>query len=169
MTPAGMDRDDWNITHQLLYHLSFTSELISIRQELLLQQDCGLTLSEWRILSVISSFTPIASKDITRVTTLNKVAVSRSLARLTEQGLVERSVSAADNRMQYLTLTRAGRQRFRKARESFVRWSDSLFGALDAAEVRALKQSLRKIRRRLGEVTREERALSEDFIFGDKA
>lgn len=164
-----MSRDDWNITHQLLYHLSFTSELIGIRQELMLQKECGLTLSEWRILSVISSFTNIASKDITRVTTLNKVAVSRSLARLTEAGLVERTVSDTDNRLQRLTLTRSGKQRFRKARESFTRWSDALLGGLDAAEIDDLKQSLRKIRRRLGEVTREERALREDFIFGGKA
>lgn len=164
-----MSRDDWNITHQLLYHLSFTSELIGIRQEMLLQEECGLTLSEWRIMSVISSFTPIASKDITRVTTLNKVAVSRALSRLTEEGLIERAVSDSDNRMQYLTLTRVGRQRFRKARESFERWSDSLLGALDSREIKALKQSLMKIRQRLGEVTQEERALSEQFIFGRKS
>lgn len=164
-----MAQDEWNITHQLLYHLTFTSELIGIRQELMLQHECGLTLSEWRILSVISSFTPIASKDITRVTTLSKVAVSRSLARLTDEGLVLRTMSDADNRMHHLALTRAGKQRFRKARESFGRWSDALLGTLDEAEIGQLKRSLKKIRRRLGEVTSEDRALSEDFIFGDKS
>ena len=164
-----MSRDDWNITHQLLYHLSFTSELIGIRQELMLQEECGLTLSEWRIMSVVASFTPIASKDITRVTTLNKVAVSRSISRLTEDGLIERTVSDNDNRMQYLSLTREGRQRFRKARQVFERWSDSLLGDLGSDEVRQLKQTLMKLRKRLGEITDEERAHSEPFIFGRKA
>ncbi|MEJ7929477.1 MarR family transcriptional regulator [Ramlibacter sp. AN1015] len=163
---AALRPDEWNVTHQLLYHLSFTSELIGIQEEVMLQRECALTLSEWRIMSVIASFTPIASKDITKVTTLNKVAVSRSLAKLVGEGLVERTVSDGDSRMQYLALSRAGKQRFRKAQGHFLRWSESLFGALSPAETKALKLSLTKVRRRLAEITDEERALSEEFIFG---
>jgi DNA-binding MarR family transcriptional regulator len=164
-----MRRDDWDITQHLLYHLSFTTELIAFREEIVLQEACSLTLSEWRILTVIASFAPISSKDITRVTTLNKVGVSRGIARLTAQGLIERAVSDSDNRMQYLSLTPAGRQRHRKARESFGRWSDSLLGVLGPDEVRQLKQVLMKLRARLGEITDEERAHSEMFIFGSKS
>ena len=161
-----MRSDPWNITEHLLYHLSFTSELVSSREELMLRQACGLTLTEWRIMTIISSFAPISSKDITRVTTLNKVAVSRTIAKLSGEGLIERVVSATDQRMQYLSLTRAGKQRHRKARENFGKWSDSLLDVLSPKEVRDLKQLLLKLRGRLGEITDDERARSEMFIFG---
>lgn len=163
-----MKRDDWNITDQLLYHLTFTSELISSRQGDLLQSSCGLSLYEWRIMSVISSFKPIASKDIAQVTTMNKVAVSRALARLTDEGLIEKTVSKSDNRVQYLSLTRQGRARFGKARDVFEHWTDSLMSGLRPAEVETLKAALMKLRKRLGEVTDDERARNEDFIFGKR-
>lgn len=164
--PAGMRSDEWNITEHLLYHLSFTSELVSSREELMLQEACGLTLVEWRIMTIISTFAPISSKDITRVTTLNKVAVSRTIAKLTGEGLIERVVSETDQRMQYLSLTRAGKQQHRRARESFGRWSGSLLDVLSPKEVRDLKQGLMKLRVRLGEITDDERACSQMFIFG---
>jgi len=161
-------RETWNINDQFLYHLSFTSDLIGFQEELMFQETCGITLAEWRVLSVVSSFKPISSKDITKVTTLNKVAVSRVLARLTEKGLIERAVATRDNRMQYLSLTSAGKQQFRKARAAFEKWSGSLLGALAPGEIEQLKHYLMKLRKRLGEITDEERARNEAFIFGRK-
>lgn len=164
----GINRDSWNITNHLLYHLSFTSELIGIREELMLQEECGIALSEWRILSVMASFKPISSKDITRVTTLNKVAVSRAIARLTREGLIERVAASSDNRMQYLSLTAAGKQKFCKARASVDKWTGSLLNTLEPREIEELKTYLMRLRKRLGEITDEERARNETFIFGSK-
>lgn len=139
----------WNVSEHLLYHLSFTSELIGLREEAMLKDSCGLGLAEWRVLSLIASFPRISSRDITRVSTLSKVMVSRVLARLADAGLIERIVAEADNRMQYLELTKAGKQIFRQARARFEAWSDSLLEPLDAKEVRLLKQTLTRLRTQL--------------------
>lgn len=158
-----MSRDDWNITEQAIFHLSFTVELVAIRQEMLLQETCGLSLSEWRVLSLVSSFGTLSSKEITRLTTINKVTLSRTVAKLTAEGLLDRSVSDADSRVQNLTLTRSGTRRFQKARDAFEQWSADLLGGVAAPELQELKQVLRKIRVRLGQITGDERALNDSF------
>jgi DNA-binding MarR family transcriptional regulator len=143
---------DWNISEHLLYHLSFTSELIGLREEAMLKDSCGLTLADWRVLSLIASFTPVTSRDITRVSTLSKVMVSRVISRLTDAGFIERAVVESDNRMQYLKLTKAGARQFRQAKARFERWSESLLSALDASEVGLLKRTLTKLRTQLQEL-----------------
>jgi DNA-binding MarR family transcriptional regulator len=158
-----MSRDDWNITEQAIFHLSFTVELVAIRQEMLLQEACGLNLSEWRVLSLVYSFGTLSSKDITRLTTINKVTLSRTVAKLTAEGLLERTVSDADSRVQNLTLTRTGLRRFHKAREAFEQWSGDLLSSVAAPELQELKAVLGKIRARLGQITGDERALNESF------
>src|SRR5690606_38002058 len=40
-------RSDWDVTSRLLYHLSVTSDLIGIREEMMFQETCGMTLAEW--------------------------------------------------------------------------------------------------------------------------
>lgn len=161
-------RGDWDITSRLLYHLSFTSDLIGIREEMMFLETCGLTLSQWRVLSVIASIKPVSSKDITKLTTLNKVAVSRTIARLTEDGLIERTISSSDSRMQYLSLTAAGKKQFRKARDNYEKWTGALFEPLSSCDAETLLGLLTKLRNRLGEITDEERARSEAFIFGSE-
>lgn len=164
-----MSRDDWNITEQAIFHLSFTVELVAIRQEMLMQKTCGLSLSEWRVLSLVFSFGTLSSKDITRLTTIHKVTLSRTVAKLTSDGLLERTVSDADSRVQNLALTRLGQRRFQKAREAFEQWSGDLLSGVDAPELQELKQVLRKIRVRLGQITGDERAQNESFALDSRA
>lgn len=158
-----MSSDDWDITEQAIFHLSFTVELVAIRQEMLLQQSCGLSLSEWRVLALVSSFGTLSSKDITRLTTINKVTLSRTVAKLTAEGLLDRTVSDADSRVQNLALTRLGQRRFLKAKQAFEQWSGDLLSGVDAPQLQQLKQVLHKIRIRLGQITGDERALSDSF------
>lgn len=165
-SPETRVRSDWDITGRLLYHLSFTSDLIGIREEMMFMETCGLTLSQWRVMSVIASIKPVSSKDITKLTTLNKVAVSRTIARLNEDGLIKRTTSSSDSRIQFLSLTVAGKKQFRKARESYEKWTGALFESLSTHDAETLLTLLTELRSRLGDMTGEERARSEEFIFG---
>lgn len=164
-----MSRDDWNITEQAIFHLSFTVELVAIRQEMLMQESCGLSLSEWRVLSLVSSFGTLSSKEITRLTTINKVTLSRTVAKLTTEGLLDRTVSDADSRVQNLSLTRSGLRRFQRAKAAFEQWSGDLLSEVGSQELQELKQVLRKIRLRLGEITGDERAQNESFAPDSRA
>ena len=91
------------------------------------------------------------------------MTLSRTVAKLTSEGLLERTVSDADSRVQNLTLSRAGTRRFLKAREAFDQWSGEVLGAVAPSELKELKRVLGKIRTRLGQVTGEERGQSEFF------
>jgi DNA-binding MarR family transcriptional regulator len=156
----------WNVSEHLLYHLSFTSELIGLREEAMFKECCGLGLADWRVLSLIASSVQSSSRDITRVSTLSKVMVSRVIARLTDAGLIERVRSETDNRMQYLELTKAGKQVFRQAKARFEEWSESLLEPLNAADIRLLKQTLTRLRTRLGEMEGEDSIDMRVFALG---
>lgn len=168
LPPSGRRRPSWHITDGLLYHLSFTSELLTAHQEAMLAKERGISLTEWRILAVVSSFRRISSKDITRVSSMNKAAVSRGVARLEAEGLVERVVDAVDTRIHWLRLTRGGKSAFAGIRRSVESWTAPIVSALDADEMRVFKKCLARLRARLGDVTGEPRAMSDAFIFRDR-
>jgi DNA-binding MarR family transcriptional regulator len=86
--------------------------------------------------------------DVIAHTTLDKMQVSRAVARLEGNGLIEREHVADDRRARVLRLTAAGRALFRRiaplarARETF------LLDALDADERRVLDRAIDKLRER---------------------
>jgi DNA-binding MarR family transcriptional regulator len=64
--------------------------------------------------------------------------------RLEDQGLVKRSPSARDRRVQYVGLTAAGRKFFRAMARANADWVAELFAELSGEDVEALMQVLAK-------------------------
>jgi DNA-binding MarR family transcriptional regulator len=69
-----------------------------------------ITIAEWRVLAHVGRHGDLSVKVVAAYTALDKVTVSRAVARLVAKRLVRRRVNPADARLVMLTLTAAGRR-----------------------------------------------------------
>ncbi len=91
------------------YRLSVLSNAISRSIARLYHQRFGLAIPEWRVMAVLGRFGPLPANGVCRRTEMDKVRVSRAVARLQARGLVERRTDAADRRRSVLRLAPQGR------------------------------------------------------------
>ncbi|TAD88962.1 MAG: MarR family transcriptional regulator [Alphaproteobacteria bacterium] len=92
----------------LPYRLSVLSERISGAIARLYQERFDLTIPEWRVLAIIGRFGPVTATEVGQRTAMDKVRVSRAIARLVEHGRLAQSEDATDRRRKRLAFTRAG-------------------------------------------------------------
>lgn len=92
------------------YRLSVITNTISAAIGAIYGERFGLTIPEWRALAVLGRYAPLSAGEIAARTAMDKVQVSRALARLGAGGLVARREDGADRRRAALELTTAGRR-----------------------------------------------------------
>ncbi|MGB0748306.1 MAG: MarR family winged helix-turn-helix transcriptional regulator [Magnetospiraceae bacterium] len=69
-----------------------------------------LSVNEWRSMVVLNNFEPLSAKEIVTRSSLDKVNVSRAIARLQERQFLERHVDPSDRRRVLLRLTAKGKK-----------------------------------------------------------
>ena len=96
------------LEHFLPYRLSILSNTVSqaIADDYQKRHDLGVT--EWRVMAVLARFPGLSAREVAQRTAMDKVAVSRALARLVDDGRVDRSVHADDKRRSVLRLSASG-------------------------------------------------------------
>ena len=92
----------------LPYRLSVLSNQISGAIARLYAERFDLTIAEWRVMAVLGRFGPQTAVEITGRTAMDKVRVSRAVARLTSMGRLARADDPADRRRKPMRLTKAG-------------------------------------------------------------
>jgi DNA-binding MarR family transcriptional regulator len=97
----------------------------------------GLRSQEWKVLSVVNSFGPLAPTEIGNWVTLDKAAISRALRELCRLGHVERHLSRTDGRSITISITETGRQVYARMTERTAQLQKRLFSGSNAAEIRA--------------------------------
>src|SRR3569623_3199161 len=92
----------------LPYRLSIVSNTVSqaIADDYQRRFDLGVT--EWRVMAVLARFDGLSAREVAARTAMDKVAVSRALARLVEAGRVDRAIHEGDKRRSVLNLSEAG-------------------------------------------------------------
>lgn len=94
----------------LPYRLSVLSNTVSRGISAAYVDRFGLSIREWRIIAVLGRFPGLSAADIVKRTEMDKVAVSRAVARLIGDGRLERSLSDADKRRSVLVLSGEGKR-----------------------------------------------------------
>jgi len=94
----------------LPYRLSVLTNLMSSTFAKSYGRRFGLTIPEWRAMAVLGRFAPLSANEICRRTAMDKVRVSRAVARLKKAGLVERSTDRTDRRRSALRLSPSGKR-----------------------------------------------------------
>lgn len=68
----------------------------------------ALSVTEWRVMAVLGRYPDLSANEVAQRTAMDKVAVSRAVARLVEAGRLQRDTHGDDRRRSVLRLSEAG-------------------------------------------------------------
>jgi len=107
--PVGKPPADLLVLERFLpYRLSILSNRVSQAIARRYAKTFGLTIPEWRVIAVLGRRPGLSAKEVAEATEMDKVAVSRAVARLIAGGRVAAETHEEDARKQVLRLTQAG-------------------------------------------------------------
>ncbi|KRF01816.1 MarR family transcriptional regulator [Frateuria sp. Soil773] len=106
--PATAEHAPLQLEHFLPYRLSILSNTISQAIADDYQRRYDISMTEWRVMAVLARFEGLSAREVAERTAMDKVAVSRALARLVAAGRVDRAIHDDDRRRSVLSLTEAG-------------------------------------------------------------
>ena len=106
--PATAEHAPLQLEHFLPYRLSILSNTISQAIADDYQSRHDISMTEWRVMAVLARYAGLSAREVAERTAMDKVAVSRALARLVEAGRVDRAVHDNDKRRSVLNLSDAG-------------------------------------------------------------
>jgi DNA-binding MarR family transcriptional regulator len=69
----------------------------------------GLTIPEWRVMAVLGGTPRLSAREVAKRTEMDKVQVSRAVARLLRMRRIQRSADGDDGRVTRLSLSEPGR------------------------------------------------------------
>lgn len=149
-----MTRATLDLNHFLPYRLSVISNHISQTIAAIYQERFGLSITEWRVLAVLGRYPGLSANGVAGRTAMDKVAVSRAVARLLRTGLIERETHGDDRRRSVLQLSAEGDRIYDQVVPMALAYERDLLAELDEHE-RAL---LDRLLTRLDEASRPEPA-----------
>jgi len=133
--------DRLDLEHFLPYRLSVLANRVSRGFARLYERRFDLKLPEWRVIAVLGRHPGITASDVTERTAMDKVAISRALARLQEMGRVSTQEDESDRRRQILSLSEEGWSVYRQIVPLAMRIEAELMADF-SAEDRALLDRL---------------------------
>lgn len=129
----------------LPYRLSVLSNRISQTIANLYGRRFGLAITEWRVMAVLGRFSGLSAGEVAERTAMDKVAVSRAVARLLERGLIERETHGDDRRRSVLGLSEVGYGVYDEVAPMTLECERQLLAPLDAADRQQLDTLLAKL------------------------
>ena len=129
----------------LPYRLSILSNTVSSRIAKSYAERFSLTVPEWRVMAVLGRFPGLTAGEVTERTAMDKVQVSRAVARLLRTKRIERRVVDGDRRARHLFLTAEGRAVYSEIVPLALDYERRLAVSLSAAERGQLEKLLSKL------------------------
>lgn len=127
--PAELD-----LEHFLPYRLSVLSNRVSGAIARAYSERFDLGVTEWRVIAVLGRYPDLSAGEVAQRTAMDKVAVSRAVARLLEAGRLQRETSDADRRRSVLRLSDAGRAIFEEVAPHALAFQQRLLAGMDPEE-----------------------------------
>lgn len=133
----------------LPYRCNSLAEQISVSLSRIYVDKFGITVAGWRILVTLAEYGELQAKEVARLTNMDKVRVSRAVATMLDNKLLERRVCDNDSRVTILTLNAAGKELYQRIAPEALAWEAELVAPLTKSEQRSLSQILDKLEGRL--------------------
>lgn len=105
----------------------------------------ALSRDEWRVIAALQERGEMRTTEVIAHTTLDKMQVSRAVARLEKDGLIQRVEASDDRRNRVLSLTAAGRALVKKIVPLVLAREEFLLASLSEEERAALDGAMRKL------------------------
>lgn len=145
--PTGRRITGFDLSQFIPYRLAVLADEISQTIAQVYVDQFDLTRHEWRILAWLGKHRSMPAKDIGRNAGLDKMQMSRALARLEDKKLVAVARDEQDRRGNVLGLTRQGRATYDKIAPLALAREEYLLSALTAEEAAALDTIMAKLLR----------------------
>lgn len=129
----------------LPYRLSVLSNTVSQAIARIYARRFALSVTEWRVMAVLGRYDGLAAREVAARTAMDKVAVSRALARLIAAGRVRRLTAAHDRRQSVLGLTAKGWKVYERIAPLALEHERRLLAHLDGDERAWLTRILDKL------------------------
>ena len=142
------------LEHFLPYRLSVLTNRISQTIADTYAARLGIGITEWRVIAVLGRHPGLSANGVAERTAMDKVAVSRTIARLLERGVVQRDTHGDDRRRSVLELSEAGYGIYDDVVPLALARERALLAHFDEDEKRLLDGLLTKLGRGLEDLIR---------------
>jgi DNA-binding MarR family transcriptional regulator len=142
---SGEEQGMIDLEKFLPYRLAVLANTFSRVLAPLYEDKYGLTVAEWRLLAILARFGPLSANGVCARAEMDKVRVSRAVARAMANGLVDRKIDRADRRRSILTLTPRGRAIHDEIVPRALEREAEILGALDEEEAETLFQIIGRL------------------------
>jgi DNA-binding MarR family transcriptional regulator len=129
----------------LPYRLSILSNTVSGTIASTYDKRFGLTIPEWRVIAILGRFPGLSAVEVAERTLMDKVAVSRAVAKLIKSGRIDRQFADADRRRSILNLSEEGRKVHDQIAPMALKFEEDLLHGLDDDEIRTLNVLMERL------------------------
>lgn len=136
---------DFDLERFFPYRLSVLNEQVSRSLAALYSERFDLTPPEWRAMAVLARFQPLSAAGVCARTNMDKVRVTRAIARMIASDLVWREEDSSDRRFVSLRLTDKGRTVYDQILPLVRAREAEILATLTPQEVSTLEALLRKL------------------------
>lgn len=137
------------------YRLSVLANTVSATIAAAYAERHDLTIPEWRVMAVLAHEPGLSSAEVAERTAMDKVAVSRAVARLERRQRIARRRATADRRRASLELTAAGIAVYRRVSPNALDYERRLLAALSGDERQQLDSALERLLERARKLAAE--------------
>lgn len=155
----GTDRPRWrhvsetgdNLRYEdfLSFRVGRLNTLIHREVTMRYLEPAGLAHPEWRVLARLASRSSLEMRELTRVSLMDKAAISRAVDSLIDKGYAERHADPANAKRRIVAITPAGRRVMRKVLPQAHRAQAALLLQLDENERVMFEAVMAKLTRAL--------------------
>ena len=141
----GQGRLRLDLPNYVPYRITTLAALIRRAFAEIYRSDPGLNEPEWKVMTTLAHYGPLPSGDIGHYVTLDRVAVSRAVARLMALKLAKRTENRADQRTYMVGLTAQAARIYDRMAADALAVEEQVLTMLTEAEVRTLLGLIDKV------------------------
>jgi len=145
MNPRTPEHAQLDLEHFLPYRLSVLSNRVSNAIARVYSERFALTITEWRVIAVLGRYPNLSANEVAQRTAMDKVAVSRAVAKLIEAGRLQREIHDDDRRRSVLRLSAGGFRIYDEIVPFALAFERRLLAGIDADERERLFRLLDKL------------------------
>jgi DNA-binding MarR family transcriptional regulator len=134
-----------DLEHFLPYRLSVLSNRVSGTIARIYTVRFQLSITEWRVMAVLGRYPGLSANEVAQRTAMDKVAVSRAVARLLDAGRLDREIHGDDRRRSVLKLSEGGYRIYDEVAPLALEFERRLLDGIDDQERAVLFRLLDKL------------------------
>lgn len=134
----------FDLSSFLPYRFSVLASAMSREFAKCYEYEHGISNAEWRVIAHLADHQSISVREIVSRVDLDKVRVSRAVARLNEDGFISKKTNPDDKRLVVLSLSRKGRSLYERIVPRALDFEDSLLAEFSDTDRQRLAKLLHK-------------------------